>query len=176
MSGDWTEQLYRSHGPLVFRRARALLGNDAAAWDAVQEVFMRAVRSESSFRRESSPSTWLYRVTTNYCLNAIRDSTRQRSLLADAATCQGEGLSDHAHQAASGRLPELRVLLASVLERVPAELCEIAIYYHVDRMNQDEIAAIVGTSRKTVGNRLREFLACTEALMELPQEAAHELG
>jgi RNA polymerase sigma-70 factor (ECF subfamily) len=156
MPCDWTEQLYRRYGTVVYRRARALLGSDHAAWDAVQEVFMRAARSESQFRHASSPTTWLYRITTNYCFNVLRDNRRRHALLADASSASLSH-SAHAFTIAAASFPELRVNLARVLDQVPQELCEIAVYYYVDRMSQDEIATLIGTSRKTVGNRLREF-------------------
>ena len=53
--------------------------------------------------------------------------------------------------------PELRLTLAQLLTRIPSELCEVAIYHHVDRMTHDEIAEVLGVSRRTVGNYLREF-------------------
>ena len=59
------EDLYRRYGPSVLRRARTLLGNDADAQDAMQEVFMKVMRSSDDFRGAASPMTWLYRVTTN---------------------------------------------------------------------------------------------------------------
>ena len=72
--------LYRRYGPLVLRRARAILGDEEAAQDAAQEVFMRAMTKGHAFRGESSPVTWLYRITTNYCLNQIRDKSRRREI------------------------------------------------------------------------------------------------
>ena len=63
-------------------------------------------------------------------------------------------------------------MLAEILEKIPVELCEVAVYYYVDQMNQDEIAATVGTSRKTVGNRLREFRARAQTLLEPESEAS----
>jgi RNA polymerase sigma-70 factor (ECF subfamily) len=166
MGEAWVEALYRRYGPLVFRRARQLLGNDEAAWDVVQEVFLRALRSETGFRNEASPTTWLYRITTNYCFNVTRDKTRRRARLA-------EGLPvGSAPVVTEGEGQESRLLLAELLERIPVELCEVAVYYYVDRMNQDEIAATVGTSRKTVGNRLREFRARAQTLVEPESEAS----
>jgi DNA-binding transcriptional regulator LsrR (DeoR family) len=41
--------------------------------------------------------------------------------------------------------------------RVSAELQEIAVYYHADGMTCHEIAAMMGVSRRTIGNRLVEF-------------------
>jgi len=58
-----------------------LLRDEQAALDAMQEVFIRALRAGSEFRSDASPMTWLYRITTNYCLNAIRDNARRGELL-----------------------------------------------------------------------------------------------
>ena len=77
MDASAIEALYRQYGSLVLGRARRLLGNDQAADDALQEVFVRVVRGYDAFRRDASPVTWLYRITTNYCLNLLRDSARR---------------------------------------------------------------------------------------------------
>jgi len=165
MRDEWVDGLYRLHGAMVFRRARVLLGSDDLAWDVVQEVFSRALRSRSEFRHGAAPTTWLYRITTNTAFNKLRDEGRQRGKVAALAAAGPE-------PAAGGETPELRLLLAEVLARIPVPLCEIAVYYHVDRMSQDEIATVLGTSRKTVGNRLNQFHALAQALLDLEKEAS----
>ena len=60
---------------------------------------------------------------------------------------------------------ETRLTAATVLSAVPEELREVAIYYYVDQMNHDEIAAMLGTSRRTVGNRLEEFRAAAKRVL-----------
>ena len=149
------EELYRLHGAMVLRRARRILGEEEAARDAMQEVFVKVMRDRESFRGESSPVTWLYKVTTNLCLNKIRDASRQRVLLAQNAPVE----------AAAGAAPEERAGIAAFLATLPDELREIAVYYFVDEMNQDEIAEIVGVSRRTVGNRLDEFRVAARAAL-----------
>jgi RNA polymerase sigma-70 factor (ECF subfamily) len=166
MGQPWVEALYRRYGPLVFRRARMLLGSDEAAWDVVQEVFVRALRARDGFRNDASQTTWLYRITTNYCFNVTRDRTRRQARLAERPA------EPAAPSAAAGAGQETQLLLAEILEKIPVELCEVAVYYYVDQMNQDEIAATVGTSRKTVGNRLREFRARAQTLLEPESEAS----
>lgn len=148
------EELYRRHGAMVLRRARRILGEEEAARDAMQEVFVKVMRDRESFRGESSPVTWLYKVTTNLCLNKIRDASRRRALLAQSAPVE---------PAASAPAPEERAGIAAFLATLPDELREIAVYYFVDEMNQDEIAEIVGVSRRTVGNRLDEFRVAARA-------------
>lgn len=144
------EQLYVRYGPALLRRARAILGSEAAARDAVQETFVTALRSEAQFRREASPMTWLYRITTNHCLNVLRDSSRRQELLAErVADAETEPAQQPSH--------DDRLTLAQVLRRVSPELQEIAVFYYVDRMGQEEIARLLSVARRTVGNRLEEF-------------------
>lgn len=151
------EELYRRYGPLVLRRARSILGEESAARDAMQDVFVQAIRSADEFRGEASPVTWLYRITTNLCLNRLRDASRRRDLLALHAS-GGHDTFDAG--------PEQKIAIADLLRHVPDELREIAVYYHVDQMKQDEIADLIGVSRRTVGNRIEEFRVIVQRLSE----------
>ena len=50
----------------------------------------------------------------------------------------------------------------SLLARLPEPLAEVAVYYHVDGMTHEEIAAMIGCSRRQVGNlveRLQTLVA-----------------
>ena len=145
------EALYRSYGALVRRRARTLLGDDLEAEDAVQEVFVRVINAAADFRRQSQPSTWLYRIATNLCLNRVRDTRRRREQLARL------GLETNHLPSPPAPAPDARPTLQRVLALVSSELAEIATYYYVDEMDQAEIAALVGVSRRTIGNRLERF-------------------
>ena len=155
MGDDWTRDLYARHGAMVLRRARTLLGDEEAAWDALQEVFVRALRSRRAFRRESSPTTWLYRITTNYCFNVLRDAGRRDSKL--------RGLAPAFQSDGDRSAPDVLLTVSEILDRLPDELCEIAVYHHVDRMSHGEIAAVLGVSRRTIGNRLKEFQRLAQA-------------
>jgi RNA polymerase sigma-70 factor (ECF subfamily) len=147
------EALYRSYGPLVRRRARTLLGDDLEAQDAQQEVFVRVIGAMGEFRRQSQPSTWLYRITTNLCLNRIRDGRRRREHLTRLGE-EAVASEDNSRHPVS---PETRATLRRILGDIGPELSEIAIYYYVDEMDQVEIAQILGVSRRTIGYRLDRF-------------------
>lgn len=134
---------------MVLRRARSLLRNEAAAQDAVHEVFLRALQNGADFRAEASPTTWLYRITTNYCLNVLRNESRRRELWAQHAW--PEPVTE-THASA-------KLQVAQVLERIRPELQEIACYAFVDGLSQEEISDVLGVSRRTVGYRLAELRA-----------------
>jgi RNA polymerase sigma-70 factor (ECF subfamily) len=133
--------IYIRYGAIVYRRARKLLGEEQAAKDACHEVFLRLFRSLPEFER-ASPLTWLYTVTTNHCLNIIRDEQRHRQIL------NARAVSTKTEQA---------IPLFTLLRGFPKELQEIAVYYFVDEMSQDEIADVLGISQRTVSNRLSAF-------------------
>jgi RNA polymerase sigma-70 factor, ECF subfamily len=65
-------ELYSRYHARVNGWCRRFVGDPQRAEDLTQEVFLRAFRYRSSFRGEARTSTWLFTVTRNYCLTAIR--------------------------------------------------------------------------------------------------------
>jgi RNA polymerase sigma-70 factor (ECF subfamily) len=55
-----------------------MLGSVMEAEDAVQETMLRALKAVDDFREESSLGTWLYRIATNVCLDALSSAHRRR--------------------------------------------------------------------------------------------------
>jgi RNA polymerase sigma-70 factor (ECF subfamily) len=166
------EDLFRAYGPLVRRRARSILSDEQEAEDATQEVFLKVLASIKEFRGESQPSTWLYRITTNLCLNRLRDNRRHRGRLEEVATTRVVGASQRsAGGGGQGHGEEGRLAIAALLRELPPELAEVAVYYHVDEMDQEEIASIVGVARRTVGYRLERFRQEARRRLELEVDA-----
>lgn len=153
------EGLYRSYGALVRRRARSILNDDREAEDALQEVFVRVIKSVADFRRQSQPSTWLYRITTNLCLNRVRDARRRRARLASV------GDSAKAIPPTATGPAETAATVHNLLAQLPQDLAEIAVYYFVDEMDQAEIARLLGVSRRTIGYRLERFVEQARQLL-----------
>ena len=138
--------LYRRHGRLVLRRARMLLGDEEEAREALQELFMSLIDNPGKFRGESSIVTFLYRVTTNMCLNRIRDR-RNRARLLEEQVAPAVGRT-----APSG--PHLASEAQQLLARLPDELAKVVVYAFIDEMTQEEIADVMRCSRKHVGRLL----------------------
>lgn len=135
------EDIYRRYGAVVLRRARRILADEQLAHDVCHDVFVQLLRLDGAWETPSRIG-WLFRTTTNCCLNLIRGSRRRRRFLQ--------------------LLPPPPVVTPSLpaqllLHGIPQHLQEVAIYYGLDQMSQEEIALALGLSQKTVSNRIREL-------------------
>ena len=83
--------------------------------------------------------TWLYRVTTNMCLSRLRDERNRARLALEHVELDREARPPDPRDQASAR---------ELIERMPRELAEVAIYYTVDGMTHGEIAQVLGCSRR----------------------------
>src|SRR4029453_16971171 len=70
------ESLYRAHGPLVLRRCRRLLRDEARAVDAMHDVFVELLRRKQT-RRDEAPAALLLTTATHVCLNRLRGERRR---------------------------------------------------------------------------------------------------
>lgn len=145
--------LYHRYAHVLLARCRSILRNEEAAQDAVQETFARVIRNWDSFRRQSSPLTWMYRISTNYCLNQVRNAGTRRRKLEDhkgeiggeAVTPANDSGTDHA-----------RVLV--LLEQVDEETRACVVHTFFDDCTRSETAELVGLSVPTVRKRVNDFL------------------
>lgn len=142
--------LYRKYGPLIFARCKRLLKDAALAEDATQEVFVRAFRNLDQAPDDRAALKWLYRISTNYCLNALRDAGRRPIDLAGEALPELGG-GDLA------RSLEDRELALKLVHRAPAKLREPAVLHWVDGIDQGRVAELLDVTRRTVINRLAAF-------------------
>jgi RNA polymerase sigma factor (sigma-70 family) len=119
------------------------LGNEAEAHEVVQDLFVSLLERPGQFAGRSTMSTFLYGATTHLCLNRLRNQ-RNRARLIRGHAEPGEP-SPHT---SVDNLLALRAALASL----PTQLAEVAVYYFVDELSHQEIANLLGCSRRHVGN------------------------
>jgi len=77
------ESWYRVYGPMVLRRCRQLLRNEDLAADAMQDTFVKVLRHRESLHGRY-PSSLLYHIASNVCLNLLRSKRRRPSVSVDA--------------------------------------------------------------------------------------------
>jgi RNA polymerase sigma-70 factor (ECF subfamily) len=156
-----TGDLFEDYGPMVYRRCRRLLGEHDAP-DAVQEVFMRVVEKRELFRGDSAPSTWLYRVATLHCLQRLRNSERRRGKL--------ELLKSEPTDHFETPLDDHLALLHSIHDQ-PEETRLMLFLRYVDGLSMQEVAEIVGRSRKTVAERVKAFVEAARIDLAMEPDA-----
>lgn len=131
------EDVYRRRYRSFLRVARAILGDQEHARDAVQETFARGIRSRFDFRRESSLETWLWRMLVNICSDEHRRA---------AATPRFEPPPNGTVE----EWPELRAAVAALPERQ-----RLALFLrHYADLDYDAIAGALGVQRGTVAATL----------------------
>jgi RNA polymerase sigma-70 factor (ECF subfamily) len=143
------ERLYRSHGHLVLRRARRLLGDDHDAREVLHDVFTSLLAASASLRSDAAPTTWLYAATTHACLNRLRNRRTRARLLSGEVS---------AHRGRAAPSAEAGTIVRELLERVPEDLAQVAIYHFADEMTHEEIALVLGCSRRHVGDLIQRLL------------------
>lgn len=148
VSGEKLAELYRRYGPSIYARCRRLLRDDVAAEDATQEVFLRVLKHIESAPSDQAALAWIYRISTNYCLNHIRDRSRQAEPVDELPELVGE----HPEPPMIDRDLAMRLL-----NRAPENLRAPAVLYYVDGLEQAQVAEVLGISRRTVINRLADF-------------------
>ncbi len=148
-------EIYQRYGPALLRKCERMLGNRPDAEDVVQTLFVDLYRKG----RTEVDLPYLYRAATTRCLNRIRDSKRRRELL----TLHGEVLI-----APGPGMPEARTisvdLLAQLVGKLDKKSSEIMVYRYLDQMTGDEIAQLLGVSRRAVTKRLTKIRKALEAL------------
>ena len=156
LDGAAIERLYRSHGHVVLRRARLLLGNEADAQEALQEIFAALLRAPQDLRSAGSALGWLYQATTHFCLNQLRNRrTGARLLQQSLAPVSGT---------TAGPSPDALAELRNLLARIPADAAAAAVYHHMDGMTHAEVAEMLGCSRRQVGYLLERAQRSLELL------------
>src|SRR4051812_35710340 len=133
-------ELYRQHGYFLFRRALAFLGHEAAAQDAVQDVFVRALRAAKSFRGDANPKTWLCRICDNLCIDLLR----RRPRVAEPSTDEPE---EPALNPVQNDDREAILSAQRMMAKLDPESQRLAVLYFLDELTQEELAEELGLSR-----------------------------
>ncbi|WP_437956298.1 sigma-70 family RNA polymerase sigma factor [Sorangium sp. So ce119] len=145
------EAAYRQHGHIVLRRARRLLGNEQEAREILQDVFASLLGEPGQLDGKGPMVSWLYGATTHACLNRIRDrKNRLRLLDTHVAPMQEESVAPRA---------EAALLTRELLAQLPGDLAQVAVHYFSDEMTHEEIARVMGCSRRHVGDLLERLKA-----------------
>jgi RNA polymerase sigma-70 factor, ECF subfamily len=157
------EELVRYYDRTVLRLAIHLTGSREDAQDIYQEAFLRAFRNLDSFRFECSFYTWIYRITTNLCLDYLRkNQLRSRDMVHDRhLEGDEESVLDRVPDQRAGASPERTLISRQLRERILSALGRLSPrermvfeLKHYQGMKLQTVAVILNTTENTIKNTL----------------------
>ena len=161
--------LFETYKDRVFSIAVYSLGGDqTAASDVTQQVFLKLMSTIAQFRGNSEFTTWLHRMVVNTCIDEQR---RQRRFLpfgdAEPVSRMEDRRPQEKHYA---RLEVADSVKAAISELKPRFRLPILLRY-IEDLSYEEIAAVLGCSKGTVASRLnRGHKALAKRLAHLRDE------
>lgn len=149
------EALVKANETMVYNLALHMLSDPQDALDASQEAFSRAWRGLASFRGESKLSVWLYRLTSNVCLDMLRARERQ----AHTSLTDEEGrelpLPDERFSPEKGaERSERRQAVRDGLAQLEPDFRQILALRELGGLSYDEISQVTGLEPGTVKSRI----------------------
>jgi RNA polymerase sigma-70 factor (ECF subfamily) len=141
-----------------------MLGSSVDAEDAVQETFLRAWRASGRFEGRASLRSWLYRIATNVCLDALGRSARRPVPVAEVPEtrlelCREPDPSDRALARENARHA---VLAATGL--LPPQQRAALLLRDVLSWRATEVADLLGTTTAAVNSALQRAHAALEGI------------
>jgi RNA polymerase sigma factor (sigma-70 family) len=171
------ETLMRRYNSRLFRVARAILKDDAAAEDALQDAYLDAYRHIAGFQGSASIGTWLTRITINQALMRLRQQKRDRVVVPFAEREADVRIDPHSEPPPqTAWRAEIRALLERRLDELPVAFRTVFIMREVEGMTVDETAECLDVPPATVRTRLfRARALLREALARDIDSAAVEV-
>ncbi|MDC7124625.1 MAG: sigma-70 family RNA polymerase sigma factor [Spirochaetales bacterium] len=142
------EKFYTKYGPMVLRRCRSLLKDEELALDAMQEVFVKVLR-KSDVLDDRAPSSLLYTIATNICLNEIR---RNKGRFVNDGN---ELLDTIAYMDSHEEVVITGHFLEQIFENEKETTKTMAVLHYVDGYTLEQTAGLMEMSVSGVRKRLR---------------------
>lgn len=158
------ESLVTAYERRVYTLALRSTGSETDAADITQEVFLRAYRSLNTFRGDSGFSTWLYRITSNLCVDLARKKKNTAEQPLDEAVALPDVQTAHQPEDALAN-NELRRELEIALSMITEEHRRIVHLRDIAGMSYADIAAVLSLEEGTVKSRLARARAALREIL-----------
>ncbi|MFA6308278.1 MAG: sigma-70 family RNA polymerase sigma factor [Clostridia bacterium] len=154
------EDLVRAYYKTVFNIALRMFSNNEDASDITQEVFIKIYKSIGTFEGKSSLKTWIYRITTNLCLDEFRSRKNMKVVSFDEQIEQSNDRYNIEFKTES-ITPESNLLKKEVKEalniaitELPKDLRIALILRDVQNLSYEEISSFLKCPQGTVKSRI----------------------
>ena len=143
--------LYDQHRLLVFRTALAITGDQEAANDLLQDVFLRLYRFADKIDAQRALEPWLYRMTANLAYTWVRRHRWLRPLEDVVEWLAGDRKGSPAYMA---ELDEENRIVQQAISTLPIAQRIVVVLYYINDLSLQEIAEILEVPEGTVKSRL----------------------
>lgn len=155
------EKLILSCEKKVYNIALKMLGNEADAYDAAQDTFIKVYKNLENFKGNSSFSTWVYRITSNVCLDIIRKNKNKKNTVSidkeiefDDSDATFEIEDRNADTEGKILEKERSEALHKALLRLNPNQREILVLREFQNLSYDEIAGVLNIGTGTVKSKI----------------------
>ncbi len=165
----------------LFNALLRMLGETEEARELTQEAFTRGLDKIETFRGESSPYTWIFRIGMNLAISSLRRSQRVHTFSLDGTSSGGNGMHRHDDQAAAlvervasntdeqppqaAERRERHQMVLDALSRLDGEYRAVLIMRDVEGFDYQQMADVLGLPLGTLKSRLfRARLALRDEL------------
>jgi len=153
-SPEAQRELYECYKAKVYSLAVYLTGDAETAKDLTQEIFLKVFRDLRAFRFESTFSSWLYRLATNTCLNALRSRRSRREVeIEEVLGTPAEIDPGYSLEQRQVDCSTQRAVRKAILSLKPP-LRAVVVLRYVENLSYGEIAEALSCSQGTVASRL----------------------
>ncbi len=152
------EVLVNRYKDKVYNLAYQFTYNRPDSEDLAQEIFIHVFSKLSSFKHQSSFSTWIHRIAINKCNDWYRKNknrVKQISLEDNPLGPNKYETKDHTYNPEQRllKMERQRLVTAMVME-LPEKYRTVIIMYHYQQLSAKEIACILNIPKKTVDTRI----------------------
>ena len=155
------KELVDKHQRAVINLAYRFLGSREEAEDVAQEVFIRMYKAAKTYKPEAGFPTWLFRITTNVCLNELRRRRRVREIPLVPLSEESERNTAMTVPASEGTRPDIQLeqaernrIIQESLEALPPNQRTAVILKRYEGLSYQEIADVLNTSVSAVESLL----------------------
>jgi RNA polymerase sigma-70 factor (ECF subfamily) len=139
-------QLYERHFDKIYRYIALKIGNRMEAEDITQQVFLKALRSISSYKWKDIPfSAWLYRIAHNQVVDYLRKKTRYPTTHLEEPLA----ISDSDPQKTTERKLSIEELMVVTKRLTPSQQEVLALRF-TSELPITQVAMIMGKSEGAV--------------------------
>ena len=155
---DAFSQLVTAYEKQVYNLCLRMVNDPEDASDLAQDAFIRAWQGLRFYKFEASFSTWLYRLTTNVCIDFLRRKKRRPTV---SLTVEDDGEAQELELPSQEPVPEEQVLekerrrqIALAMEQLDEEGRAILTLRVVEELSYEQIAEVLDIKVGTVKSRL----------------------